>query len=336
MSVVGARGYSGQELVRHLLRHPHVKITAAFATEPFSLKNEIFEPGIENVTCLPDRELFNFQSDVVFLATPAEVSAHLAPKLIDQGSTVFDVSGAFRLRHEPMEKWYGFSLTENSADLKPEYGLVPFASAYGQTKLIANPGCYATSVLMALLPLVKKDLIDLESLVIDGKSGTTGAGRKAQESTLLSEAADNCTPYKVGRHQHLPEMIESVFNFTGQKMNPHFTTHLLPVRRGIICGLYAKSKTRNLKDLSEAYTEAYSNYPLVRFAHNDPSLTHLNKVVGTPMTHISFELIEDKLYIFSAIDNLLKGAATQAIENLNRVLDLPVSTGLLNSSVAKL
>lgn len=329
VSVVGARGYSGQELVRYLLRHPEVRLTHAFATSTFALNEEVMVPGIERVQCLPDSEIFDNQTDVVFLATPAEVSAELAPRLLAKGSTVIDLSGAFRLEKFSMREWYGFELKRDAKEIQTEYGLVPFVGAKTTARLLSNPGCYSTCALMALIPLLKNNLIEIDSIVIDGKSGTTGAGRKANDSLLFSEADENCTPYKIGKHQHWPEIVEAAQFFSGKEINPHFATHLLPVRRGLICGIYAKAKTKSKRELQDAYLSAFQDYPLVRQAPLPNGLTALNKIANTPYTHIAYELSHDKLYVFSLIDNLLKGAATQAIENLNRHLDLPIATGLI-------
>lgn len=330
VSVVGARGYTGLETVKQLLRHPFAKLTHAFATNDFSLSQYMQNKKITDVKCLAEKELMNHLTDVVFLATPAEASMKLAPEILNHGKKVIDLSGAFRLKKSDYQKWYGFTHEQNDLLQSANYGLVPFAN-FSSSPLVANPGCYASSVLMALIPLIKKDLVQTETIVIDAKSGTTGGGKKASENLLFTEVEGECLPYKIGKHQHLPEIIEAVESFTGVTINPFFTTHLLPTRRGILSSMYMKVKPGvTVEQVHEAYAHVYANNPLVFFAESSiqPQLLSLKKVVGTAHTHLSYHLKGDQLFLFSTIDNLLKGAASQAIENFNRLYDLPLATGL--------
>jgi N-acetyl-gamma-glutamyl-phosphate reductase len=312
VAVVGGAGYSGLELCRILRKHPSVTLAATYGTKDI---NELWAKTSDYNT--------------VFLATPAEVSLELAPKLLKAGVNVIDLSGAFRLNTENIvsdyENFYKFSHTETELVKKAHYGLVPWAKPANTSSsvLVANPGCYATAILMGLLPLLKNNLIMEETLVIDAKSGTTGAGKKAVESQLFSEVEGECLPYKAGVHQHLPEINLFSQMIGGKKIDPFFTTSLLPVRRGIIAGLYAKMLPgKTLQDLDMAFKEFYGNYPFI--SHG----VSLKKVVGTPNTQISYDVVGDKLYLFSSIDNLLKGAASQAVENFNLLNNLPVETGL--------
>jgi N-acetyl-gamma-glutamyl-phosphate reductase len=329
-SIVGARGYSGQELARLLLGHPAVKLTHAYATQSFDLSAEIFDDRAKGVKCLTQDQLFSNLTDIVFLATPAEVSMELAPKIMDAGKMVIDISGAFRLKAADISKWYGFEHTAKAQLAVADYGLAPFCGPMPKnTQLVANPGCYATSISMALIPLLKRGLIDADTLVIDAKSGTTGAGRKASENQLFAEVAGECLPYKVGKHQHLPEIQEAVLQFSKKQIDPHFVTELLPVRRGILASIFAKTSAKSLDQIEQAYSEEFAAYPLVRHGRDISRLAKLTPVVGTPYTHISYELVGNKLYVFSVIDNLMKGAASQAVENLNRHLDLPLTFTLV-------
>jgi N-acetyl-gamma-glutamyl-phosphate reductase len=330
VSIVGARGYSGLELAKLLLQHPAVTLTHCFATQAFDLGQEILNEKAKSVKCLSDAHIMENLTDIVFLATPAEVSLTLAPKILAAGKTVIDLSGAFRLKKNDVMKWYGFAHTQTEWLQKAKYGLQPFCKPSSRTdvELIANPGCYATAISLALIPLFKHGLIESSGLVIDAKSGTTGAGRKANENLLFSEVAGECLPYKVGKHQHTPEIQEAVQAFGGAQIAPHFATHLLPTARGIVASIYANAKTSDVGDIAKAYEAEYSQYPLVRFGQNIAQLAQLKHVVGTPFTHISFELHQNKLYLFATLDNLLKGAATQAVENLNQRLDLPLTYSL--------
>lgn len=330
VSVVGARGYTGLETARQLLHHPFARLTHCFATSDFVLSDYLQTERALTVKCLSEKELIPNLTDVVFLATPAEVSLQMAPEILKHGKKVIDLSGAFRLKKHDYAKWYGFTHNNNEMLQSATYGLVPFAEM-NQTSLIANPGCYASSVLMALIPLIKKNLIQTDTIVIDAKSGTTGAGKKAAENLLFTEVDGECLPYKIGQHQHLPEIIEGVEKFTGVMINPFFTTHLLPTRRGILSSLYMKVKTGvTVEQITEAYSISYASNPLVFFAESSkkPQLLSLKKVVGTAHTHLSYHLNNNQLFLFSTIDNLMKGAASQAIENFNRLYGLPSSTGL--------
>jgi N-acetyl-gamma-glutamyl-phosphate reductase len=330
-AIVGARGYSGLELARLLLDHPQVKLTHCFATGDFQLAHDLMHVKASTVQCLKQDQLMSHLTDVVFLATPAEVSLELAPQIVAQGKMVIDLSGAFRLPPGPTAQWYGLTHTAQSAELlkATDYGLAPYCGPLSDAvKLIANPGCYATAVSMALIPLLKHDLVEVDSLVIDAKSGTTGAGRKAGESLLFSEVDGECLPYKVGKHQHLPEIQAAVQKYSGQAVDPHFVTHLLPLKRGITAAIFAKSKTRDRAAIERAFQAEYGDYPLARQGSNIAHMAKLSHVVGTPFVHFSFDLTGNKLYLFALLDNLLKGAASQAVENLNRVLDLPLNFAL--------
>jgi len=336
VAIVGARGYAGLDLARILLRHPEVRLTTCFAGESaFSLEHYLPESSAKKVQILPVSEITQHLSDLkaVFLATPAEASAELASKILSANSDVkvIDLSGAFRLDAEGTKKWYG--LGENPYLAEAHYGLVPWCGpAPKGTRLISNPGCYATATLMAILPLLKAGVIDPRTLVVDAKSGATGAGRKASENLHFCEVEGECLPYRIGKHQHVPEIVRYTQKYTGASIDPVFATHLLPVRRGILASVYARTtKTVSNDDLASIYNEAYSEYPLVR--HGLATDQHraqmtFKRVTGSARTEIRYLVDGDKLHVFSLIDNLLKGAASQAVENLNRVLDLPVATGL--------
>lgn len=388
VAVVGARGYTGLETVRLLLNHPQVELKACFATKDFKLSQYLSNSKAKNIPCYADTEIFNHPTDVVFLATPAEVSLELAPKLLQQGRHVIDLSGAFRLKKNDYQKWYGFLHTEPALLSQADYGLMPFAKKMTSEKtalnkfqsdkfesdklpsgkfaseknlsennlseltpvLIANPGCYATSIAVALKPLLDAKIIDPSWVIIDAKSGTTGAGKKAAENLLFSEVDGECLPYKIASHQHTPEILEALSTLFSEKqtekmlsenlLNLQFCTHLLPTRRGIISSIYAQAsneyKNSNASDnllmtlIQNAYHESFGNYPLVEFGptHSNPHLLSLKKVVGTAKIHITFQVQNSKIFIFSCIDNLMKGAASQAIENMNRIYQLPIDTGL--------
>lgn len=347
VAIVGARGYSGLELARLLLNHSAVELCVCFAGESnFQLSDYLPESAAKKIPVKPLSEMPAMLADLdtVFLATPAEVSLELAPKILEKAN-VIDLSGAFRLKKGGAEaqkaqyqKWYKMEHKNPELLDVAQFGLVPFAkiSAKSKPQLIANPGCYATSVMMAIIPLLQAGLIQKSSLVIDAKSGTSGAGRKAAENLLFNEVAGECLPYRVGVHQHLPEICEQTEFFSGAAIDPFFSTHLLPVRRGIISSIYAELNSETA-DILGAYQKAFANYPLVRVGEIDSANKEqmpanlglsLKKVVGTARTHIYFKKVGKKLYLFSLIDNLLKGAASQAVENFNQLNGLPPESSL--------
>ncbi|MBY0516895.1 MAG: N-acetyl-gamma-glutamyl-phosphate reductase [Bacteriovoracaceae bacterium] len=317
VAIVGGRGYSGAELTRLLKHHPQAYVAGSFNSQTAN-------------------EVLNGTYQTVFLATPAEASLELAPKLLARGMNVIDLSGAFRLPLGDVKaeylKWYKFEHLETELVAKAHYGLVPWNKlTHSQDpKLIANPGCYASATLLALLPLLNNNVIQNDSIVIDAKSGTTGAGKKADEALLFSEVDGECLPYKIGEHQHLPEINQWAKLLTQETIDPFFTTHLLATRRGIIVSLYAKlEESKTINDVKKAFESAYSQYDLVEFGETkEKHLLQLKKVVGTAKTHISYQVTGTKLHVFSTIDNLLKGAASQAVENFNLLNDLPHSVGL--------
>jgi N-acetyl-gamma-glutamyl-phosphate reductase len=351
VAVIGARGYSGLELVRLLLNHPSAELIACYGHEKsFQLSDVLSSspnPSKPLPQVLPLDQLPMTTARVVFLATPAEASIELACGLLGRGIDVIDLSGAFRLQKgTPVEqaqtylKWYGFSHPQPDLLSQASYGLVPFSEpSRSKPALISNPGCYATSVLMALIPLLRKGLILEDSIVIDAKSGSTGAGKKAAENLLHSEVDEGCLPYKVGKHQHSPEIGQFLNTYAGVQIDPIFTTHLLPTRRGIISSIYARvAPGVDALQIHAAYSEAFEQYPLAHWGEIDgdgtsgpvakPWMLSLKRVSGSPRTQISYQVLDGQLYLFSLIDNLLKGAASQAIENFNRMQDLPVAMGL--------
>lgn len=358
VGIVGARGYSGMELGRSLLQHPYVeKLTLGINETQIQTKHWVPEAFDREIQAVSVQQLVETAAslDVVFLATPAEVSMELAPALLRAGTKVIDISGAYRLNDpEKYPKWYGFEHKNPEHLSTARYGLTPFhtlanSEARIESKaetaaesnksqncsLIANPGCYATAIQMALIPLLQQGLLDTKSIVIDAKSGTTGAGKKASEAQLFAEVEGECLPYKIGRHQHFPEICEHIEKIAKKNIDPLFSTTLIPVRRGIIAGIYAQlNEGIALSDIESAFQKCYETYPLVRFGRADhiegTSLLSLKKVVGSARTHIAYAVEGKKLYLYSSIDNLMKGAATQAIENMNYLWGWPLHTGLLH------
>lgn len=356
IAILGARGYSGAELARLILRHPHADIAGLFATQSFSSGDLLPELSKVAAQALPGKTMAEFADDLdsakpsfqtVMMATPAEVSLEWAPKILKKGLRVIDVSGAFRLKGSSaadskslFEKWYGLNHTELGLVQEADYGLVPLASGVPKSALVANPGCYATATALALIPLYKAQLVRLDTVSIDAKSGTTGAGKKAEERLLHAEVDGGCLPYRIGRHQHEPEIAEAVamFGLGAMKYKSDvsfsFVPHLLPVRRGIIVSVHARLKPGVTESqVAKSFEDSYGSYPLARLSslHTKGAENELilKRIVGSARTALAWHVRGDQLVVFSLIDNLLKGAASQAVENLNRFLGLPVETALI-------
>lgn len=354
VAVVGSSGYAGLELIRLLMKHPNVELRACFSTQSsFSLSDYIPMAMAKGIPIIPLSEIGDWakQLKTIFLATPTENSMELAPVLLEAGAHVIDLSGAFRLKEGSLEdrlknfeQWYQMKHTCPELLDRAEYGLSPWIGelpgldpATAPARLIANPGCYATSVLMAVLPPLQRNLINPDTLVIDAKSGTSGAGKKASERLLFTEVDGECLPYRVGRHQHMPEIAQYSHQFAGVPLDPSFTTHLLNVRRGIIAGMYARlNEGVTAEDIDAAYANTYSDYELVDWSHLDSEDTRSNiynlslkRIVGSAFTKIHYQVVGNRLYLFSLIDNLIKGAAGQAIENFNRIHHLKFETSLV-------
>lgn len=344
VAIVGSRGYSGLEVSRILLNHPKVQSVGLFATSAFEPADTLPElkPGQIQGQALSNLLEAPQNYDCAFLALPHEASLDVAPRLLKAGLHVIDLSGAFRLQSgsdaeniQMYKTWYKLEHTEAALLKQAHYGLIPFqAPQIAKTPtLVSNPGCYATAVSLALIPLLKAGLADSEFIAVDAKSGTTGAGKKAEEKLLFSEVADNCLPYKVSSHQHQPEIQMALERFGGRTVDMSFTPHLLPTRRGIIASIYTKVPAGTTEtSVGQAFAAAYENYPLVRLSSlatpGSERDLKLSRVVGSPRTHITWKLDGRRLTVFTLIDNLLKGAASQAVENFNGLYGWDLTMGL--------
>jgi N-acetyl-gamma-glutamyl-phosphate reductase len=326
VAVVGATGYAGAELVAILSRHPGVELAALYSgasgpSAPFSSLHPALA-GSSGPAAEPFlfEKLADSQPDTVFLATPNETSAELTPRLVETGAKVIDLSGAFRLR-EPADypKWYGFDHPRPDLLGGAVYGLTEWCNGeLPGASIVANPGCYPTAVLLALRPL--RWIIDREQPVIcDVKSGVSGAGKKSELSYSFAELSGNFKAYSVGHHRHEPEVRQGLN--LGDRAPLVFVAHLLPTVRGILATLHI-SFTRTMKPaaISEIFEETYGRSPFVT-VRPPGDLPELRHVVGTPRAEIGFVVLDGgrRAVLISVIDNLLKGAASQAVQNFNRV-----------------
>ncbi|MBZ5582760.1 MAG: N-acetyl-gamma-glutamyl-phosphate reductase [Acidobacteriia bacterium] len=330
VGIVGYRGYSGAELVRILARHPHA--------EPLLMEHRedaAGSPVFRNVK--PPRRLAcdrqavrSEQLAVVFLATPAEVSMELAPAMLDAGARVVDLSGAFRLgTPENYTAWYKEPHTQPELLAEAAYGLPEFCrDRIPGARLVANPGCYPTAANLALRPLIEAGVVDRSAgIVCDAKSGVSGAGRKPSLKTSFCEVTENFTAYSILKHRHVPEVLrisgleEGEFSFTAQ---------LLPLDRGILETIYFRARgVAHIDELLAVYEKRYAGEPFVRL-FNPGHMPDLHAVARTNFCDIGAALDPKtgRAIVVCAIDNLVKGAAGQAVQNMNLMLGLPETEGL--------
>lgn len=340
-AVLGATGYSGLELTRLLVRHPRLEkplllSRAAESENPANLA-EIF-PALSGNGGYPLHpfswpELERHGIELLFLATPHEVSRALAPEAIAQGLRVVDLSGAWRLKQKQHRAIYGFqdedSITAAELTNQAIYGLPELnADRIPGAALVANPGCYATSVILALVPLLKAGVADHEhGIISDSKSGVSGAGKEPTSKTHFVSVADNLSAYSVFNHRHLGEMLEQLNLAAGELT---FTPHLLPIPRGILSTIYVSlNRPMTSAEVETCFREFYSAKPWVRvFA--TPRLPQIQFSLHTNYCDIGFCLDEDRrrLVLVSCIDNLLKGAAGQAVQNMNLMYGWNETEGL--------
>ncbi len=328
VGIVGFRGYSGAELVRILDRHPHL--------QPVLLEHrkDIEDPAARRgahqcVPCTPEAVRAEGLAGA-FLATPSDVSMELAPWLLDAGAKVVDLSGAFRLRTpENHRRWYKEDQTQPALLAEATYGLPEFCRERVKTaRLVANPGCYPTAANLAIKPLVEAGVIDRRAgVVCDAKSGVSGAGRKPSLKTSFCEVTENFSAYSILDHRHVPEVLltsgleESEFSFTAQ---------LLPLDRGILETIYFRSTASSAAELAAIYAKRYCGEPFIR-VYDPGRVPDLRAVQRTNFCDIGVKLdpATGRAVVVSAIDNLVKGAAGQALQNMNLVLGYPETEGLL-------
>jgi N-acetyl-gamma-glutamyl-phosphate reductase len=347
-AVLGATGYVGRELLTLLARHPDARVvrmisSTSGARKPFPI--EQVHPALRGrfaIPCLPvDLEgsagfalleaIGAAEADVVFLATPHETSRDVAPALLDAGLRVIDLSGAFRLKDAAAyPRWYGFEHHASEALAEAVYGLpelnpIEISSA----RLLSNPGCYATSVILALSPLLRSEWVDISAGIIsDSKSGASGAGRTPSGKLHFPEVNENCRAYGPFTHRHVPEMLQALD--IGEK-DFIFSPHLLPVTRGILSTVYVRLNVRRtLGEVAALFRVFYGPSPLVR-VYEGGALPEIQAVANTQYADIGFALDEEtrRLIIVSALDNLGKGAAGQAVQNMNLMFGLPQESGLI-------
>ena len=336
VGIVGISGYSGGLAFELLLNHPQVRITYASAHNTTGEIAKIW-PHLAKRTSLYC-EKFQTQKaielcDVIFLAVPHTSAMEIVPKLLRADKQVIDLSADYRLSKPAVyKKWYKLAHKDSSNLSKAVYGLPElYRAEIKKATLLANPGCYPTSAILGLAPITATLTDTIESITIDAKSGVSGAGKKMAESLMYCEANENFKAYRVLKHQHTPEIEEYLSKLSGKNMKATFVTHLLPVNRGILSTIYVRTKEKlTTGKITQIYGRFYKTEPFVRVlpAETQPELKN---VVGTNFCDIGLAVSEEKdvLVITSAIDNLMKGAAGQAVQNMNIMCGFKETEGLL-------
>lgn len=335
VAVAGASGYTGAELLRLLVGHSEVEICAVTSRQHEGVPvSKVFPSlnGFCDLVCEPlDVASIAARADLVFTALPHKSAMDVVPGFLDAGCRIVDLSADYRLKDRDVyEHWYQpHSSPELFADAV--YGLPErYRDQLVNSRLVANPGCYPTSVILALTPLLEQQLIDARSLIIDSKSGTSGAGRGLKEGSLFCEVNEGFKAYGVAGHRHMPEIEQELSQLAGFEVRINFTPHLLPVNRGILSTCYASLvKAQTTGDLLDVFEQRYAGEPFVRVL-KEGDLPNIAHVRGTNFCDIG--LVADartgRAVVVSVIDNLVKGAAGQAVQNMNLMYGFSETQGL--------
>lgn len=336
IGIMGATGYAGEELISLLLRHPFVRIThlSAKIDKPQAI-SEIFPQFKKKISLICNeiniKEVID-KCDLVFLALPHSVSMDFVPKLLHAGKVVIDLSADYRLKDAKIYEQFYKVPHKDKVHLKDAvYGLPEmYRQKIKGAKLIANPGCYPTAAVLGLAPLVALDSIDSNSIIIDAKSGVTGGGRKPIPEFIFPEINEDFRAYKVNIHQHAPEINQELSKLSSRKIKVVFVPHLLPLNRGILETIYVRTlKAKlNTEALISMYKKFYNNEYFVRIK-DEGGFPKLKDVVATNYCDIGIKVDGDTIIIITAIDNLLKGAAGQAVQNMNILYKFPENTALI-------
>lgn len=338
IGIVGATGYTGVELLRLLSVHPGVEISFVTSRSNAGMRVDAMFPSLRGFVDLefsdPSSDALG-ECDLVFFATPNGVAMKHVPGLLKKGAKVIDLAADFRIKDVGLwSHWYGMEHACPELVAEAVYGLPEINREQVKgASLVANPGCYPTAVTLGLLPLVEADAIELADIIADTKSGISGAGRGANVANLLSEAGESFKAYAVGGHRHQPEIAQTLSSLAGVEVDLVFTPHLLPIIRGIHATLHLKSKDNRL-DLQSLFENRYNDEPFVDVL---PAGSHpeTRSVKSSNMCRLAPHSIAngERIVVLSVIDNLVKGAAGQAVQNMNLMLGFKETTALMNPAL---
>lgn len=336
VGIVGASGYTGIELARLLCRHPRVELTAATSRQYAGRSMADVYPSLRGLVDVVCEEASGAElaakADLFFMAVPHQTAMSIVPGLLEAGKQVIDLSADFRIHDAAVyEQWYQEHTAKGYLH-EAVYGLPEIHREQIQkARLIANPGCYPTSVILGLAPLLEAGIVKPESIIIDSKSGTSGAGRGAQIGSLYCEVTDGFRAYKVGEHRHTPEIEQELSLLCGRSVVVSFTPHLVPMSRGILSTIYAEmTHETTTEQVAQAFAARYAAEPFVRLcpAGSYPATQYIR---GGNFCDIGFKVDQrtKRIVVLSAIDNLVKGAAGQAVQNMNLIRGFPETEGLM-------
>ncbi len=333
VGIVGVTGYTAIESIRWLLGHPKAQVTAATSRQGDGSTVSDVHPELEDRLDVTVSDLKPDQiaglCDVAFCCLPHGASAHYVMELLDAGCKVIDLSADYRLNDKDLyAKWYGETHPDPARLLNTPYGLPELfgEQLYGKN-LIANPGCYPTSAILPLSPLIKEGLIEVDSILVDSKSGVSGAGRTPKLGNLYVEVNESVSAYSVGSHRHQPEIVNIIQRYTGVKPNVIFTPHLMPMERGIFSTIYARPRPGvTANQIRECLCTVYNHQPFVRVVSQLPATRY---VARTNFCDIAVRENDGWIILLSTIDNLVKGAAGAAVQNMNCMFGLDQRLGLL-------
>lgn len=334
VSIIGVTGYSGIELVRLLLQHPYVEIVSIHSHSQNGKEIAEYLPHLKQLLDLPLEPINSTEvmakAELVFFATPSGISKEIATAFVEADFPIIDLSGDFRLKTDGQyEKWYKNSSAPFDFLQNAHYGLADFYSK-PTSKLIANPGCYATGTLLSLAPLVEQELIETDSIIVDAKSGLSGAGKNLSEASHFVNCNENMTLYKMNSHQHIPEIMQQLQKWDQSIPAIQFSTSLIPVTRGIFITTYARSKEKLTQEqLWQVYRSFYQAKPFIRVQEQNV-YPNLRQIIGSNFCDIgvAYNEVTNIITVVTVLDNLVKGAAGQAVHNLNHLAGWPETTGL--------
>jgi N-acetyl-gamma-glutamyl-phosphate reductase len=333
IAILGATGYTALELIKILLRHPHATITAVTSRQEGNKYISAIHPSLSGRLDVRLEELspgeLAERANCVFSCLPHGLAADVVPELLQQGVRVVDFSADYRLDDAATyTEWYEHQHPDPDRLGKTVYGLPElFRSQIAQADLIANPGCYTTSAILAIAPLLKAGLIEPDDIIIDAKSGVSGAGRTPKLNTLFPECNESISAYGVGKHRHTPEIEQIIGRAVGTKPSVIFTPHLVPMDRGILSTIYARP-TVGTKESAfvEALRDFYRQEPFVKVVDHLPGSKDTS---GTNYCHIAARVVRGRVLLFSSLDNLVKGASGAAVQNFNLMYGFDETTSLV-------
>ena len=331
VGILGGSGFTGEELLRILSNHPRTEVIAISSRELLGQSTNQIVEGSELTFVDPNNDIF-YECEAIFFATPHGVSMDIVSSYVERNIKIIDLSADFRLKDtNTWEEWYGSKHKEEGLLSESVYGLTELnLNKIKSARLIAVPGCYPTSSLLGVLPLLHSES-EIESIIIDAKSGISGAGRKTVENNLSEEIKDNFRAYGLEGHRHLPEIKEIAELISGYPIKFNFLPHLIPTMRGIYSTIYIQLKELKDLDIHDLYNSFYKGSPNVRILRSG-KVPDIKSIANTNNCHISVNHsnIENQVVVISSIDNLVKGAAGQAVECYNLMNGFDQSTGLDN------